>query len=232
VHFHRPSRHAFIPGAQEAPVKSARYWAVVVLLAGTALLLLARGNSDLIPASDPISQMPLAIAGWSGSDLAIDQETLDVLGAGTFLSRAYAQSGETQPIDLFIAYFPTQRTGVAIHSPKNCLPGSGWAFESSQYVSLNDANGKARQVGEYVIGNGENRQFVIYWYQAHGRSIANEYLAKVYLVVDAIRLNRTDGALVRVTTPIEAGEVTSVARARAEAFTAQLVPMLPRFIPN
>ncbi len=87
-------------------------------------------------------------------------------------------------------------------------------------------------MGEYIIANGENRQFVIYWYQAHGRSIANEYLAKVYLVTDAIRLNRTDGALVRVITPIDAGNDTSAAKARAEAFTAQLIPMLPRFIPN
>ena len=164
--------------------------------------------------------------------MQIDQETLDVLGAGDFLSRVYTHGGEAQPIGLFIGYFPTQRTGVTIHSPKNCLPGSGWAFESSQYVNLNDANGKAHRVGEYIIADGENRQFVIYWYQAHGRSIANEYLAKIYLVTDAIRLNRTDGALVRVITPIDAREGTSAARARAEAFTAQLVPMLSRFIPN
>jgi EpsI family protein len=99
-------------------------------------------------------------------------------------------------------------------------------------VKLNDADGKTHQVGEYIIGNGENRQFVIYWYQAHGRSVANEYMAKVYLVTDAIRMHRTDGALVRVITPIGSGEGTSAARVRAEAFTAHLTPMLPRFIPN
>ena len=213
-------------------MKGLRFWTVVALLAGTALLLFARGDKDLIPASEPLSQMPRTIAGWSGSDVQIDQETLDVLGAGDFLSRVYIHGGEEQPIGLFIGYFPTQRTGVTIHSPKNCLPGSGWAFESSQYVNLNDANGKAHRVGEYIIADGENRQFVIYWYQAHGRSIANEYLAKIYLVTDAIRLNRTDGALIRVTTPIDANEGMSAARARAEAFTAQLIPMLPRFIPN
>jgi len=97
---------------------------------------------------------------------------------------------------------------------------------------LKDANGKAHRVGEYIIADGDNRQFVIYWYQAHGRSIANEYLAKIYLVADAIRLNRTDGALIRVITPIGGNERMPVARARAEAFTAQLMPMLPRFIPN
>ena len=213
-------------------MKSARFWTVVALLAGTALLLYARGNSDLIPVSEPLSQIPRTIAGWSGNDMQIDQETLDVLGAGDFLSRVYIHGREEPPIGLFIGYFPTQRTGVTVHSPKNCLPGSGWAFESSQYVNLNDENGKAHRVGEYIIADGENRQFVIYWYQAHGRSIANEYLAKIYLVTDAIRLNRTDGALIRVTTPFDANEGRSAARARAEAFTAQLIPMLPRFIPN
>ncbi len=214
-------------------MKSPRFWTVVALLAGTALLLYARGNTDLIPVSEPLSQVPRTIAGWSGSDVQIDQETLDVLGNGDFLSRVYTQGGEEQSIGLFIAYYPTQRTGDTIHSPKNCLPGSGWAFESSHYVNLKDANGKAHRVGEYIIADGENnRQFVIYWYQAHGRSIASQYLAKIYLVTDAMRLNRTDGALVRVITPIDARVGASAAKARAEAFTAQLFPVLPRFIPN
>jgi EpsI family protein len=213
-------------------MKSARFWTVVLLLVGMVLILHARGNTDLIPLSEPLSQLPRAIAGWTGSDMPIDQETLDVLGAGDFLSRVYTRSGGTQPVGVFIGYFPTQRTGVTIHSPKHCLPGAGWAFESSQYVDLKDADGKAHRVGEYVIGNGENRQFVIYWYQAHGRSVANEYLAKIYLVADAIRTNRTDGALVRVIVPIDRGQDGSAAKARAEEFAAQLAPMLPRFIPN
>jgi EpsI family protein len=213
-------------------MKTPRFWTVVLLLAGTALLLYAHGNADLIPVSEPLSQVPRTIAGWAGSDMQIDQATLDVLGAGDFLSRIYTQEGRSQQIGLFIGYFPTQRTGVTIHSPKNCLPGAGWVFESSQYVDLNDANGKSHPVGEYIIANGEMRQFVIYWYQAHGRSVANEYMAKIYMVTDAMRLNRTDGALVRVITPIDPREDTAAARARAEAFTAQLVPMLPRFIPD
>jgi EpsI family protein len=209
-----------------------RYWTVALLLAATALLLQARGNTDLIPSSEPLSQFPRAIAGWTGSDRHIDQETLNVLGAGEFLSRLYTQDGQLQPIGLFIGYFPTQRTGVTIHSPKHCLPGAGWVFESHQYVDLSDANGKPHRVGEYIIANGEARQFVIYWYQAHGRSVANEYMAKIYMVTDAMRLNRTDGALLRVITPIGSKEDASAARARAEAFTAQLAPLLPRFIPD
>jgi EpsI family protein len=172
------------------------------------------------------------IAGWTGRDQQIDQETRDVLGSGDFLSRVYTRDVRTAPVNLFVGYFPTQRTGQTIHSPKHCLPGAGWVFESSSYVDLMDVNAKPHRVGEYIIANGETRQFVIYWYQAHGRSVANEYMAKIYLVEDAIRLNRTDGALVRVITPIAATEDTSAARKRAELFAMQLAPQLPRFIPD
>ena len=83
-----------------------------------------------------------------------------------------------------------------------------------------------------LLPTATTKQFVIYWYQAHGRSVANEYMAKIYMVIDAMRTNRTDGALVRVITPISSSEDTSAARIRAEKFTMQLAPLLPRFIPD
>jgi len=213
-------------------MRTLRFWTVVVLLGGTALILQARGNTDRIPVTEPLSRFPQTIAERAGSDVPIDQETLAVLGAGDFLSRVYTHDEQAPPIGLFIGYFPSQRTGATIHSPRNCLPGAGWTFESNQYVDLKDASGKMHPVGEYVIANGDNRQFVIYWYEAHGRSVANEYAAKIHMVVDAMRLNRTDGALVRVTTPIYGREGSSDARDRAEAFAAHLAPQLPRFIPD
>jgi EpsI family protein len=194
-------------------MKSPRFWIIAVLLVATAVLVHARDSFEVIPKSEPLAQMPAVLDGRTGTDVPLDQETLDVLGAGDFLSRIYAQDGQSAPIGLFIGYFPSQRTGVTIHSPKHCLPGAGWSFESSSYVDLSDAGGKPHHVGEYIISNGESRQFVIYWYQAHGRSVANEYMAKVYMVADAMRMNRTDGAL-------------------AETFTAQLMPMLSRYIPD
>lgn len=209
-----------------------RFWTVAALLASTVVILYARASSDVVPPREPLAQVPDTITGWTGRDLPIDQETLDVLGNGDFLSRNYIQKGQPAPIDLFIGYFPTQRSGSTIHSPKNCLPGSGWMFDSSRYLDLKDAQGKAHRVGEYVISDGQAREFVIYWYEAHGRSVASEYWAKIYLVADAMRMNRTDGALVRIITPIVPGEGESQARARAEGFAAQLAPMLTRFIPG
>jgi hypothetical protein len=45
-------------------------------------------------------------------------------------------------------------------------------------------------------------------------------------------MNRTDGALVRVVTPVAYSEDYPAARRRAENFTKQLVLLLPRFIPD
>lgn len=213
-------------------MKSLRFWIVLVLLAATAILIAVRGRSETNPARQQLCYLPCKMEGWKGSDQNIDSEILRVLGAGEFLARVYVHDGHVPPISLFIAYFPTQRTGVSIHSPKHCLPGSGWNFESSQYVRLVDAEGKTHQVGEYTIGNGAEKQIVIYWYEAHGRSIAGEYSAMFYLIRDAIRMNRSDGALVRVITPLAAGEDAITAKLRAESFVARLAPMLPRFIPN
>lgn len=209
-----------------------RLWTVVLLLTGAVVILYARPSQDRIPAREPLAQLPSTITGWAGTDLPIDQETRDVLGDGDFLSRNYIREGQPAPIDLFIAYFPSQRTGSTIHSPKHCLPGAGWMFDSSRYVDLQDADGKAHRVGEYVISNGQAKQFVIYWYEAHGRSVASEYLAKFYLIADAMRMNRTDGSLVRIITPILPDEGESQAKARAESFARQLAPMLTRFIPG
>jgi EpsI family protein len=213
-------------------MKNLRFWAAVLLLAGTAFLLHTRSHVDRNPPSLPLSEFPATLGAWNGSDLLIEQETRDALGNGDFLSRNYFQGPRTAPINLFIGYFPTQRTGQTIHSPKHCLPGAGWFFESSDYVDLIDAKGKPHRVGEYMIANGESRQFVIYWYQAHGRSVASEYMAKAYMAIDAIRMNRTDGALVRIITPLTSSEEAPAARKRAEDFAAQLAPLLPRFIPD
>lgn len=210
---------------------SLRFVVIATMLSGTAILLHGRNSFEKIAASEPLSNIPYTMAGRTGIDQPIDAGALEVLGPGDFLSRLYSQASAV-PIGLFIGYFPSQRTGVTIHSPKNCLPGAGWVFESSHAVDLRGDDGRSHRVGEYVIANGDSRQFVIYWYQAHGRSVANEYMAKMYLVGDAIRMNRSDGALIRVITPIGMRESNASARIRAEQFSTQLFPMLPRFIPD
>jgi EpsI family protein len=218
-------------------MKSPRFWIIVVLLTSTIFVLQSRGDVDQVPVSEPLSLMPRSFGPWTSRDVPLTDDTLEVLGKGDFLNRIYTfqrSPGEPAlpPISVFIGYFASQRTGQTMHSPQNCLPGAGWTFDSHEYTQIQDINGKNYKVGEYVISNGEIKQFVIYWYQAHGRSIPNEFVAKGYMVADAIRMNRTDGALVRVITQVLPSESLEAAKARATQFTQQMAPNLPRFIPN
>ena len=218
-------------------MKSPRFWIIIVLLTSTIFVLQSRGDVDRVPPSEPLSAMPQSFGSWTAQDIPLTDDTLEVLGKGDFLNRIYtfdpaAGVAKEPPISLFIGYFASQRTGQTMHSPQNCLPGAGWVFESQKYTDIQDVNGKDYKVGEYVITNGDSKQFVIYWYQAHGRSIPNEYVAKGYMVTDAIRYNRTDGALVRVITQVMPSESLDAAEARAIHFTQQMAPSLSRFIPN
>ncbi len=218
-------------------MRSAKFWVVLVLLAATLTTLRLRGDTDRVPPTPPLSFMPSTISGWTAQDFPLDSETLAVLGDGRFLNRVYAKLGPAgqpleAPVSLFIGYFPTQRSGQSIHSPQNCLPGAGWSFLSSKVINLPTVNGRPYPVGEYLIGNAGEKQVVLYWYLAHGRSVASDYKAKAYMMLDAVRYNRTDGALVRVVTQVGANESVVSAQQRAIHFANQVTPLLPRFIPN
>lgn len=218
-------------------MKSAKFWTVFVLLAATLTTLRLRGDTDHVPPTPPLALMPQTIGSRTAQDYPLDSETLAVLGDGRFLNRVYTNIGPTgrpteAPVSLFIGYFPTQRSGQSIHSPQNCLPGAGWAFLSSNVINLPTADGRSYPVGEYLIGNAGEKQVVLYWYLAHGRSVASDYLAKAYMMLDAVRWNRTDGALVRIVTPVGQNEPLESAQQRAVQFANQITPILPRFIPN
>jgi EpsI family protein len=227
-------------------MRSARLWFVVLLMSSAALLLHLRGDVDRVPPSRPLSELPATIGTRTATDIAIDGETLQLLGKGDFLNRIYkanlpppdsaseatADPGARAPIELFIAYFPTQRSGQSIHSPQNCLPGAGWTFLSSWVTRLTSATGKKYQVHEYLITDGTSTQEVLYWYQLHGRRIAGDYEAKLYTLADSIRYGRTDAALVRIITPVEPGEDRLQTRARAMGFAEQIAPLLPAYVPD
>lgn len=221
-------------------LRSSRFWAIALLLCAALALLHWRGDVDKVPPSQPLDQLPEQIGVWTAEDIPLRADVLEVLGKGVFLNRSYQlaahQSTPDAPpgsvIGLFIGYFPTQRTGQAIHSPQNCLPGAGWTFETRGVTNLTDRNGKVYQVGEYLISDGKSRDEVLYWYRSHGRSIANDYKAKLYTLADSIRYNRTDAALIRIITPVLPGENREQAHQRAVSFAEKLAPMLPPYIPD
>ncbi len=210
-----------------------RFTLAVLLIAGAAVFLQARGHREIFPPRARLESFPAQLGPWTGTDDVIEKEVLDVLGPGDFLLRDYSTPADAQPaINLYIAYFPSQRTGDTIHSPKNCLPGAGWMPVESTRVTLTMPGHSPFPVTRYVIARGETRELVLYWYWAHDRGLASEYWAKFYLVADSMRLNRSDGALVRISTIMYRGETPEAAEQRILPFTALVVPKLGAYIPR
>jgi EpsI family protein len=181
------------------------------LLAATALIFLQGAliysavRPESVPSARPLSQLPPTLGSWKLlQEGFVDQDTRDVLKADDLLNRFYGTSSgaSSAGANLFVAAFLTQRNGKAPHSPKNCLPGNGWTPLNSSEISIDVGRGLPIQVNRYVVAHGDERSLVMYWYQSRDRAIASEYTAKFWVVVDAMRLNRTDTALVRVVVPI------------------------------
>lgn len=205
---------------------------VIALLAGTALFLHSRGQAEHLPPREPLPSFPLRVGNWQGREVPIPQWALDVLGPGEFLERDYRRALDEPSVDLFLAYFPSQRMGSTMHSPQNCLPGSGWTPAEFSRVELTRPGGGSIEVNRYILAKGLDHLLVFYWYQAHGRAVASEYWAKFYLVADAIRMNRSDGAMIRVTTPVGQNESLASAEQRGVALVQDVLPLLGRYIPD
>jgi len=178
-----------------------RFWSMLGVLCAAAISLHLVSHGEPVMPSHSLANLPMAFGSWTGRDLPIEQRILDAVGVDDHVSRAYFDQ-RNPPVLLYVGYYKSQRTGATIHSPKNCLPGAGWQPVSSGKIAVPLADGKNALVNLYTIEKGLERQNVIYWYQSHGRIIASEYWAKIYMVLDAIRLNRTDSALIRVSTPL------------------------------
>jgi EpsI family protein len=160
----------------------------------------------------------------------IDEEIRDFLKADDLLDRVYVNTSNRRGADLFVAAFRTLSTGATPHSPKNCLPGSGWTSLLSDELKLAVGSAPAITVNRYVVARGADRSLVLYWYQSRERAVASEYKAKFWSIADAIRLNRTDTALIRVVVPIHdenREEATDTAADFVKAFFLPLRRLLP-----
>lgn len=210
--------------------RNRRALVLTVVLIAQGLLFHATSRTENIPPHDPLTTFPTVLGDWNlFRDDKIGDDVLDVLKADDTLTRWYVDK-KNQSASVFIAYFKSQRTGVSPHSPRNCLPGSGWVPSSAEVLPI-DVAGRSTpiEVNRYIVSKGDSKSIVLYWYQTPGRVIASEYSAKVFMVLDAIRYNRTDTALVRVVVPVQEsiGEATTT----AVDFVQHLFTPLQQFLP-
>lgn len=208
-----------------------RLWLVCGVLALSLGLRLWLSAAPAVPLRAALSDLPATLGEWTlVREHTIEERILDVLQADDYLVRTY-RDPQGHVADLFVGYYENQRTGEAMHSPKNCLPGWGWEAVDSGRVAVNAAAGGAPVViNRYVVQKDNQRALVLYWYQAHGRIIASEYWGKVYLVWDSVRLHRRDGALIRIVVPVLTD--SKEAETQSLAFAGQLLPELPRYLPD
>jgi EpsI family protein len=152
----------------------------------------------------PLAQFPDQVSAWSKiGEYPVEPEVQAVLKADDTLSRAYSSSSNPVQAGLFVAFFRSQQAGQAPHSPKNCLPGSGWEQVKSGTVQIAvPGRPEPIEINRYIVARGENKSMVFYWYQSHGRVVASEYWSKIYLVWDSMRSHRSDTALVRIVVPV------------------------------
>ena len=206
----------------------ARLVVVLVIFLGAAIGLHATWRGEKVPLVKPLADFPKVIDGLESTDLPIPEWQWGALHEDDHLSRAYLSPQGT--LYLSIGYYKSQRTGATVHTPTNCLPGNGWSVTFPSRIQMKLADGRDVPVNYYVVQKGIDRQIVVYWYQAHGRVVASEYWGRFYTMVDAVRLNRTDASLVRITTPITTDEAQ--ARERVLSFARLTVPQVQRLIPN
>ena len=208
----------------------------VTLLCGAAAVVRAN-RPEQAPPRVTFDQFPSQLGPWTGQPLPpMENKVLKVLGVDDYLNRVYYRP-DRAAAGLYIGYYNSQRQGDSIHSPQNCLPGSGWEPLERSDLAIPVATAAGSQdisVNRYLIQKGVDRQLVLYWYQSHGRVVASEYWSKFFLVRDAVRLNRTDAALVRVVVPIAGGDDSGEGRAERQAvdFVKALFPQLPQYLPS
>jgi exosortase D (VPLPA-CTERM-specific) len=238
LELHWPKRAAGAAFAGE--VSPAPTLAAAGVATAALLLALAIGGRDGVPPPrEALDGFPRRIGAMSAVPAEIDPGEVEALALTDYASLDYfpvGADGRSAPVNLWIAYYASQKFGGSTHSPRFCIPGSGWTIDQLSVVSLDVGSaGSPHQarLNRAVISKGLDRELVYYWFHERGRSEADEYLVKFHILLDGIRENRTDGALVRLVTPL-GRDAASMAAAdkRLQDMSLRLIPLLPRYIPD
>jgi EpsI family protein len=219
--------------------KYARLLTIVLLLQIFAFYAVAM-RPEKVPTVGLLAYFPTTFNRWTAwRDFPLDPDTQGVLNADDVLNRFYIDSSRARTctngptcVNLFIAFFKTQRYGQSPHSPKNCLPGAGWEQVSAERPAI-EVPGEDHPIviNNFITERGDSRSVSLYWYQSHQRIIASEFGAKFWSIVDSIQYHRSDTAIVRVTVPV-AGADTDASVQTGYAFIRAMFPALLHQLPQ
>jgi exosortase D (VPLPA-CTERM-specific) len=205
----------------------------IVVSAFAAGVLVMPERVEAVPSREGFFSFPNQVDTWNGRRSVMEQIYLDALKLDDYIMADYLR-GEGDLVNMYVAWYDSQRAGQSAHSPRSCLPAGGWRVTRFSQVDVSgvQVGAQSLRVNRVQIELGNQKQLVYYWFQQRGRIITNEYLVKWYLFVDSLTKRRTDGALVRLVTPLEVGEPMQEADQRLAEFAGQVAPRLERYIPD
>jgi len=203
--------------------------ALMVLVAASAITIMLGQRSEVNLERKVFVQFPMQVGEWTGQKGRIEKAQLDLLKLDDYIMANYTKNNDA--VNFYVAFYEQQETGGAAHSPKTCLPGGGWRILSHTEISLAKTP-LSSAINRFVIGKGEHKQVVYYWFQQRGKTIASEYAVKWHMLIDSIKDNRTDGALVRLTAYVGVNEDVEGADKKLLEFAQQITPVLQDYIPE
>jgi exosortase D (VPLPA-CTERM-specific) len=202
------------------------------IILGLGLIWGLSGRQPELASRKNLAEFPISTADWIGKSNVLEPDVKNVLGADEYLLVDYSSTHGLPPVNFLVSYYGSQTNGSGMHSPEVCIPAGGWEVSRwGQFsVELDNAAFGQLAVNRAIIQKGQSKQLVYYWFEQRGRHVTSDYWAKAYTVLDSVKRGRSDGALVRVVTPINSAGVEA-ADARLSAFLKFVVKELPRFVP-
>jgi len=205
----------------------------VVLLGATLALSQGVEFREKVPINKSFEYFPVNVGEWTGKRLSMEQKFIDTLDLSDYVTIDY-KNKQGKSVNFYVAYYESQRKGESIHSPATCLPGSGWIFNQAGAVTIPVPadDGGFMKVNRAFMQKSGYKQLSYYWFPQRGRILTNAYQLKIFAFWDALTRQRTDGAMVRVITPVYGLEELEEAEKRLQGFTLEIVPVLGEFLPD
>jgi exosortase D (VPLPA-CTERM-specific) len=201
---------------------------VLVCALGISIFFIA-GRPEILPERTRFTTFPTKLGQWTGRSSLMSPEIEHYLNLDDYIISDYSRP-KAGVVNFYVAYYASQRKGSSPHSPIVCIPGGGWRMTHFERTSYSDDT-LTLPFNRVVIERESSKQLVYYWFVQRGRNVANEYWSKWYLLFDAVTRNRTDGALVRLTTPLYPNESEREADERLKAFIRDVQPSLKSYLP-
>ena len=215
---------------EKARIQASGFGLIVALLiitgALTYTLRYIRVQPDKIA---DFSGIPMHTDSWTGEEILFSDETYAIMKATVSTMIAYKSEDQPGP-GLFIAYFQDQKYGAQIHSPRHCLPGSGWGILKHTQEKIH-VNGQTLPVNRVLIGARENRQLMYYWFVTRTGVITSEFGLKFNLFMNALFLKPTDAAFVRLTVNLPRGVSEKAGEEELQNFLMDFIMPIEKSLP-